>query len=80
MCPDHGLLRYYVHDAMLTCTFEVVEFLLGLACGCKNCGIIGYHHSIATVQSTLRLVVEKLALGVDGKTASALRIIDYSLA
>jgi hypothetical protein len=42
MSPDQGL-RYYVPDAMITSTIEVAqvhEFLLRLACGRKNCGII----------------------------------------
>ena len=42
MYPDQGL-RHYVPDAMLTSTIEVAqvhEFLLRLAGGRKNCGII----------------------------------------
>ena len=42
MYPDQGL-RYYVPDAMLTSTIEVAqvhEFLLRIAGGRKNCGII----------------------------------------
>ena len=42
MYPDQGL-RYYVPDAMLTSTTEVAqvhEFLLRIAGGRKNCGII----------------------------------------
>jgi len=42
MYPDQGL-RYYVPDAMLTSTIEVAqvhEFLLRLASGRKNCGIV----------------------------------------
>jgi hypothetical protein len=42
MYPDQGL-RYYVPDAMLTSTIEIAqvhEFLLRLAGGRKNCGIV----------------------------------------